>query len=74
MKIWVSEDLKYLDLGDKRVNTRLGTIVSDLSEYPNETVPEAITSGAEKRNGNEYEEGERTLLSLMQVMVESYRQ
>ncbi len=48
MKVWVSEELKYLDLGNKRVNTRLGEIVSDLSEHPHETVPEAITSGTEK--------------------------
>ncbi|CCQ58335.1 MULTISPECIES: hypothetical protein [Crocosphaera] len=45
-----------------------------MSEYPHETVPEAITSGAKKQNGNEYEEGEGSLLSLMQVMVDSYWQ
>ena len=42
MKAWVSEELKYLDLGDKRLNTRLGKIVSELSEHPHETVPQAI--------------------------------
>ncbi|MDJ0599568.1 MAG: transposase DNA-binding-containing protein [Crocosphaera sp.] len=34
MKEWVSEELKYLDLGDKRLNTRLGKIVSELWEHP----------------------------------------
>ncbi len=42
MKLWVEKELKYLDLGDKRLNTRLGKIVSDLSEHPHETVPQAI--------------------------------
>ena len=42
MKAWVSEEIKYLDLGDKRLNTRLGKIISELSEHPHETVPQAI--------------------------------
>ncbi len=42
MKLWVEKELKYLDLGDKRLNTRLGKILSDLSEHPHETVPQAI--------------------------------
>ncbi|MDJ0730849.1 MAG: IS4 family transposase [Crocosphaera sp.] len=42
MKTWVEEELKYLDLGDKRLNTRLGKMVSELSEHPHETVPQAI--------------------------------
>ncbi len=46
MKLWGAEELKYLDLGDKRLNTRLGKIVSDLSEHPHETVPQAIAYSA----------------------------
>lgn len=42
MKEWVAEELKYSDLGDKRLNTRLGKIVSALSEHPEETVPQAL--------------------------------
>ncbi len=42
MKAWVEEELKYLDLEDKRLNTRLEKIVSDLSEHHHETVPQAI--------------------------------
>ncbi|MGK7879113.1 MAG: transposase DNA-binding-containing protein [Crocosphaera sp.] len=34
--------MKYLYFGDKRLNTRLGKIVSELSEYPYETLPQAI--------------------------------
>ncbi len=46
MKIWVEEELKYLDLGDKSLNTRLGKMVSELSEHPHETVPQAIPQGS----------------------------
>ena len=42
MKVWVDEEMKYLDLGDKRLNTRLCKMVSELSEHPNEIVPQAI--------------------------------
>ncbi|MEL4897479.1 IS4 family transposase [Crocosphaera sp. Alani8] len=42
MKLWVEEELKFFDLGDKRLNTRLEKIVSELSEHPHETVPQAI--------------------------------
>ena len=42
MKLWVEEVLKFLDLGDKSLNTRLGKIVSDLSEHPHEIVPQAL--------------------------------
>ena len=33
MKAWVTEELKYLDLGDKRLNKRLEKMVSELSQY-----------------------------------------
>ena len=46
MKAWVEKELKYLDLGYKRLNTRLGKIVSELSEHPHETVPQAIPQGS----------------------------
>ncbi len=49
MKLWGAEELKYLDLGDKRLNTRLGKIVSDLSEHPHETVPQAIDKPSDVR-------------------------
>lgn len=42
MKEWVSKELKTLDLGDKRLNLRLGKILSDLSEHPEQSVPQAI--------------------------------
>ncbi|MEL4897598.1 IS4 family transposase [Crocosphaera sp. Alani8] len=42
MKAWVTEELKYLDLGDKRLNKRLEKMVSELSEHPHESVPQAI--------------------------------
>ncbi|MDJ0661125.1 MAG: transposase DNA-binding-containing protein [Crocosphaera sp.] len=42
MKAWVTEELKYLDLGYKRLNKRLGKMVSELSEHPYESVPQEI--------------------------------
>ena len=38
---WVEEELKYADLGDVRRNRRLIKIVEDLSQQPNESVPQA---------------------------------
>ena len=38
---WVSEELKYVDLGDKRRNQRLVRIVEDLSSQPEQSVPQA---------------------------------
>ncbi len=47
MKSWVCEELKFADLGDKRLNTRLSKIVSELSEHPHETVPSAIEKASD---------------------------
>ena len=38
---WVTEELKYVDLGDKRRNQRLVKIVEDLSSQPEQSVPQA---------------------------------
>ena len=38
---WAKEELARADLGDKRRNQRLVTIVSDLAEQPQATVPQA---------------------------------
>ncbi|MEM7593558.1 MAG: transposase [Cyanobacteria bacterium P01_A01_bin.83] len=43
---WVSEELKDVDLGDKRRNERLVKIVEDLSSQPEQSVPEASRDGA----------------------------
>ena len=43
---WVSEELKYVDLGDKRRNHRLVKIVEDLSSQPEQSVPQASRDGA----------------------------
>ena len=38
---WAAQELKYADLGDVRRNRRLVKIVEDLSQQPNESVPQA---------------------------------
>lgn len=38
---WASEELKYADIGDKRLNRRLITIVEDLSSNPMASIPVA---------------------------------
>ncbi len=43
---WVAEELKNADLGDKRRNKRLITIVEDLSAQPNESVTQASRDAA----------------------------
>jgi hypothetical protein len=43
---WAEEELKYADLGDSRRNRRLVTIVEDLCEHPNATVPQAVRDNA----------------------------
>ena len=41
MKEWAKEELKYVDLGDRRRNCRLVKIVSDLAAQPESSVPQA---------------------------------
>ncbi|MCP6761992.1 MAG: hypothetical protein NHB32_25320 [Fischerella sp. CENA71] len=43
---WAAEELKGADLGDKRRNQRLITIVEDLSAQPNESVTQASRDAA----------------------------
>ncbi len=43
---WAAEELKEVDLGDKRRNQRLITIVEDLSAQPNESVTQACRDAA----------------------------
>ena len=38
---WVTEELKYADLGDTRRNKRLVKIVEDLADQPNVSVAKA---------------------------------
>ena len=41
MSQWVEEELKEVSLGDKRLNKRLKTMVSQISAYPNASIPQA---------------------------------
>ena len=41
MITWAAEELQYADLGDARLNKRLGKIVEDLAAHPNASVTEA---------------------------------
>lgn len=43
---WASEELKYANIGDKRLNRRLITIVEDLSSKPTASIPEASRDNA----------------------------
>ena len=38
---WISREFKQTDLGDRRLNERLQRIVSDLSQSPQSTIPQA---------------------------------
>ena len=38
---WAEQELSGADLGDKRRNKRLVTIVEDLAQQPNESIPQA---------------------------------
>ena len=40
---WVTEELKYADLGDTRRNKRLVKIVEDLADQPNVSVISVIS-------------------------------
>ena len=40
MSQWVEEELKEVSLGDNRLNSRLKTIVSKLSAYPESSIPQ----------------------------------
>lgn len=41
MKRWVEEELEQVSFKDKRLNSRLKTIVSKLSSYPESSIPQA---------------------------------
>ena len=41
MQSWAAEELRYADLGDKRLNRRLIDIVETLSAKPTVSVPQA---------------------------------
>ena len=43
---WVTEELKYADLGDTRRNKRLVKIVEDLADQPNVSVTQAARNDA----------------------------
>ena len=43
---WAESELSRADLGDKRRNRRLVTIVEDLAAQPNESVPQASRNNA----------------------------
>jgi hypothetical protein len=38
---WITREFKETDLGDRRLNQRLQQIVSDLSQHPQSTIPQA---------------------------------
>ena len=42
MQSWAAEELRYVDLGDKRLNRRLIDIVETLSAKPAVSVPQAL--------------------------------
>ena len=42
MQSWAAEELRYADLGDKRLNRRLIDIVETLSAKPTVSVPQAL--------------------------------
>jgi hypothetical protein len=42
MQSWAAEELRYADLGDKRLNRRLIDIVETLSAKPAVSVPQAL--------------------------------
>ncbi|PSF31682.1 hypothetical protein C7H19_22345 [Aphanothece hegewaldii CCALA 016] len=43
---WAEEELKWSDLGDKRLNKRLIKIVEDLSVAPESSIPAASRDAA----------------------------
>jgi hypothetical protein len=48
---WVQEEMKYIDLGEERLEKRLLKIISDFSQKPTVSIPEfcgdwAATKGA----------------------------
>jgi len=38
---WITEELKTVNLGDKRLNKRLGTILENFADRPNVGIPAA---------------------------------
>ena len=51
---WASEELSGADLGDRRRNKRLVTIVEDLAAQPNESVSQASRDSAAMQGTYEF--------------------
>ena len=49
MQSWAAEELRYADLGDKRLNRRLIDIVETLSAKPTVSVPQACGTWAKTK-------------------------
>ncbi len=63
---WASEELSGADLGARRRNKRLVTIVEDLAAQPNESVPQASRDTAAMEATYEFWANRRSATRLVQ--------
>ena len=54
MQSWASEEMRYVDLGDKRLNRRLIKMLEDFSCNPESSVPKACKTWAATRASYEF--------------------
>ena len=49
MRGWIEEELRFIDLGDKRLDNRLKRIVSLLAKNPEASIPQATKTKADTK-------------------------
>jgi len=64
MQSWAAEELRYADLGDKRLNRRLIDIVETLSAKPAVSVPQACGTWAKTKAVYRFWDNQRKRCSL----------
>ena len=72
---WVVDEMKTAKLGDKRLNTRLGQVLSQLAARPTASIPAACGGRAEMVAAYRFCENENTTFdNVLQPHVDATRQ
>lgn len=66
MRNWAADELKHINLGDRRLNVRLKTILEDISKSPNSSIPEACGSHAATKAVYRFFDSERVYVEDIQ--------
>ena len=72
---WVLDEMKTADLKDKRLNNRLGEVLSQLAGHPTASIPVACGGHAEMTGAYRLFDNENaTIESILQPHIDATRQ